>query len=88
LRAAPDVRVLATSREALEIEGECVWSVPPLSVPGDDDLTANTLAPSTHNEPLLRPRADAPRNPSPEPVVTVNVRGRNLGPGHSNRQRY
>jgi predicted ATPase/DNA-binding CsgD family transcriptional regulator len=33
LRAAPDVRVLATSREPLGVEGEQVWRVPPLEVP-------------------------------------------------------
>lgn len=30
LRSAPDVRVLATSREPLAIAGEVVWAVPPL----------------------------------------------------------
>ncbi|WP_020415698.1 LuxR C-terminal-related transcriptional regulator [Amycolatopsis sp. ATCC 39116] len=33
LRAAPHVRILATSREALHAPGEHVWAVPPLSVP-------------------------------------------------------
>ncbi|HEY2223190.1 MAG TPA: LuxR C-terminal-related transcriptional regulator [Actinomycetospora sp.] len=33
LRAAPEVRVLATSREPLGVEGERVWRVPPLEVP-------------------------------------------------------
>ncbi|MGK5672885.1 BTAD domain-containing putative transcriptional regulator [Micromonospora sp. URMC 106] len=36
LRAAPDVRVLATSRESLAIPGEQLWSVAPLDVPGPD----------------------------------------------------
>ncbi len=35
LRAAPEVRVLATSREPLGVEGEQVWRVPPLEVPPD-----------------------------------------------------
>jgi predicted ATPase/DNA-binding SARP family transcriptional activator len=35
LRAAPGLRVLATSREVLGVPGELVWPVPPLSVPGD-----------------------------------------------------
>ncbi|WP_043624534.1 BTAD domain-containing putative transcriptional regulator [Nonomuraea candida] len=30
LRAAPELRVLATSQESLRIEGEALWSVPPL----------------------------------------------------------
>ena len=33
LRAAPGLRVLATSQEALGLEGEHVWSAPPLAVP-------------------------------------------------------
>ena len=32
LRACPDLRVLATSREALGVEGEVAWQVPPLQV--------------------------------------------------------
>lgn len=36
LRAAPDVRILATSREPLGIAGEAVWRVPSLSLPADD----------------------------------------------------
>jgi predicted ATPase/DNA-binding CsgD family transcriptional regulator len=42
LRAAPGVRVLATSRRALEIDGEYLLTVPPLSVPGSD-LEAGAL---------------------------------------------
>ena len=33
LRSCPDLRILATSREALGITGETVWLVPPLAVP-------------------------------------------------------
>ncbi len=33
LRACPDLRILATSREALGIAGETVWPVPSLSLP-------------------------------------------------------
>ncbi|WP_433511838.1 BTAD domain-containing putative transcriptional regulator [Nonomuraea sp. CA-143628] len=33
LRAAPGLRVLATSREPLAVAGEVLWSVPPLDVP-------------------------------------------------------
>ncbi|MEU6040918.1 BTAD domain-containing putative transcriptional regulator [Actinomadura sp. NPDC047616] len=36
LRAAPGLRILATSREPLAVAGEVVWSVPPLNVPGRD----------------------------------------------------
>ncbi|NEW57048.1 AfsR/SARP family transcriptional regulator [Nocardia cyriacigeorgica] len=34
VRRAPSVRVLATSREPLDIEGERLWQVPPLDLPG------------------------------------------------------
>jgi predicted ATPase len=36
LRSCPGVRILATSREPLGIEGEFVYRVPPLSVPPED----------------------------------------------------
>ena len=36
LRAAPRLRILATSREALGVPGETVWRVPSLSVPDPD----------------------------------------------------
>jgi predicted ATPase len=37
LRAGPEVRVLATSREVLGVAGEAVWPVPPLAVPDAPD---------------------------------------------------
>ncbi|HTZ79092.1 MAG TPA: winged helix-turn-helix domain-containing protein [Stellaceae bacterium] len=36
LRAAPAVRVLATSREPLGAEGECIYNLPPLAMPPED----------------------------------------------------
>jgi predicted ATPase len=38
LRVCPDLRVLSTSREALNIEGEVVWRVPSLSSPDYQQL--------------------------------------------------
>jgi len=35
LRHAPSLRILATSREALNVPGEVVWRVPPLALPPD-----------------------------------------------------
>src|SRR5579871_5539819 len=40
LRAAPRVRILATSREPLRIAGEHIYRVPPLSVPSGESPTA------------------------------------------------
>jgi predicted ATPase/DNA-binding SARP family transcriptional activator len=40
LRECPDVRVLATSREALGIAGERAWLIPVLSLPADAGLVA------------------------------------------------
>ncbi|MFD1540562.1 BTAD domain-containing putative transcriptional regulator [Nonomuraea guangzhouensis] len=37
LRAAPGLRVLATSREPLAVAGEVLWSVPPLDVPASTE---------------------------------------------------
>jgi predicted ATPase/DNA-binding SARP family transcriptional activator len=45
LRAAPLVRVLATSREPLGVEGEVTWRVPSLGLPpGDADLLPDEAA--------------------------------------------
>jgi predicted ATPase/DNA-binding SARP family transcriptional activator len=40
LRACPGLRILATSREPLAVDGEVLWSVPPLGVPSTADLAA------------------------------------------------
>ncbi len=40
LRACPNLRILATSREALGIAGETSWRVPPLSLPDPQRLPA------------------------------------------------
>jgi non-specific serine/threonine protein kinase len=39
LGACPDLRVLATSREALGVSGEVTWRVPSLSLPEHENLT-------------------------------------------------
>jgi predicted ATPase/DNA-binding SARP family transcriptional activator len=36
LRGCPELRILATSREALGVKGERAWLVPPLSLPAED----------------------------------------------------
>lgn len=42
LRAAPGLRVLATSREPLSLPGEVVWTVPPLELPAPECTTDPT----------------------------------------------
>jgi predicted ATPase/DNA-binding SARP family transcriptional activator/tetratricopeptide (TPR) repeat protein len=43
LTHAPQVRVLATSREPLAIDGELVWSLPTLGVPAPDDVEVDAV---------------------------------------------
>ncbi len=37
VRACPRCTILSTSREVLRVDGECVYRVPPLEVPGEDE---------------------------------------------------
>lgn len=48
LRSCPDVRVLATSREPLAIEGETVWPLGPLLLPdaGESDPSVSVQSPA------------------------------------------
>lgn len=55
LRCCPDVRILATSRQPLRDTGECVWRVPPLSMPvrpTPTETRGNTLAPLPRRDAL------------------------------------
>lgn len=47
LHASPNMRIVATSREALSIRGETIYGVPSLSVPAAAEVTAESL---THFE--------------------------------------
>jgi predicted ATPase/class 3 adenylate cyclase len=58
----PGVRILATSREPLRIEGEVTYRVPPLSLPPDDATRASELQGSAAVELLLqRAKAHNPK---------------------------
>ncbi len=43
MRSCPGVHVLATSREPLGLSGERIYRVPPLTLPGDDPLVAESV---------------------------------------------
>ncbi|HSQ27305.1 MAG TPA: AAA family ATPase [Anaerolineales bacterium] len=49
LASCPEIRLLATSREVLQIPGEVVWLVPPLSLPEPKPW----ISPDTEREALL-----------------------------------
>jgi predicted ATPase/DNA-binding winged helix-turn-helix (wHTH) protein len=51
VRLCPNVTILATSREAFQIPGECVYRVPPLQVPSMDQVTPQQIM--THSAPEL-----------------------------------
>ena len=53
LRACPDLRVLATSREALGLTGEIAWRVPSLPVPDPQQLAATRRAPAEPGRPAV-----------------------------------
>jgi predicted ATPase/DNA-binding CsgD family transcriptional regulator len=61
LRACPNVRVLATSREPLDIRGEVTLSVPPLSLPALDRLWSTEDLAASEAIRLFEDRAAASR---------------------------
>ncbi|HZS86553.1 MAG TPA: tetratricopeptide repeat protein [Chloroflexota bacterium] len=62
LRAAPELRILATSREALGVAGERRYRVPPLSVPDPEHLPSPELAGSYEAVRLFVARAQERRD--------------------------
>ncbi|MBI5087603.1 MAG: winged helix-turn-helix domain-containing protein, partial [Actinobacteria bacterium] len=52
LAAAPGLRVLATSREALRVPGEVVWAVPPLELPDAMQLFVDRAQATVSNAPV------------------------------------
>lgn len=71
LDTAPELRVLATSREPLGIAGERVYLVPPLSVPPVDQL--HDVATVDHSD-AVRLLVDRARNVVPDFAVDENNR--------------
>lgn len=59
LRTAPDVRILATSRQALRISGEHIYAVPPLPTPAADEHIAPGTAVRYPSVALFAERAAA-----------------------------
>jgi predicted ATPase/DNA-binding NarL/FixJ family response regulator len=59
LRHCPNLRVLATSREALGVSGEIIFSVPPLSLPDTRHLPAVESLPHYEAARLFVDRAEA-----------------------------
>jgi non-specific serine/threonine protein kinase len=66
LRVAPDLRVLATSREGLGIRGETVWRVPSLSAPAPSVIALDAL------RQYEAVRLFAERAAAVEPAFTLN----------------
>lgn len=46
LHSCPHLQIMATSREKLNLDGECVWPVSPLSLPDGKDLSVTALSQS------------------------------------------
>jgi predicted ATPase/DNA-binding SARP family transcriptional activator len=44
LAGCPKLRILATSREPLQLPGEQIWPVPPLPIPTEDELSVEVAA--------------------------------------------
>jgi non-specific serine/threonine protein kinase len=62
LSSSPDLKILATSREALKINGEVLWTVPSLSLPEKEDQA--NLEKLEHSE-AIRLFLDRARNSKP-----------------------
>jgi predicted ATPase len=54
VRLCPRVRILATSREVLQIEGEYVYRVPPLDVPAAEEQEVNRIRAQSSVELFIR----------------------------------
>jgi predicted ATPase/DNA-binding winged helix-turn-helix (wHTH) protein len=71
LRAGPELRILATSREPLRAEGEWIYSVPPLPVPTTDSERQDLFEYGAIRLFLERRRAADPRSVPNPPLVEL-----------------
>lgn len=60
LRAAPQMRVLATGREPIGLSGEVMWSVPPLELPSPSETDPGALLASSAVRLFLERASSAP----------------------------
>jgi predicted ATPase len=72
LRANPAARVIATSREPLRAEGECLYRVPPLAVPAEGSREEDPLRYGAVRLFVARARAAAPQF-SPDGCVAAAI---------------
>ena len=70
LTACDGLRVLATSREPLGVDGEVVWRVPPLSVPNGDTVSISDAGPIEYG--AVRLFVDRARLVQPVFALTVD----------------
>ncbi len=68
LKHCPDLWILATSREVLDLPGETVWSILPLAVPGSEPLPTPTVLQQNESVSLFLDRA---LSSCPEFVLTT-----------------
>ena len=81
LRSAPNLQILATSRQAFGLEGECVWKVQPLSLPDSEQSASYKELAGSEAVRLFVDRARLRRNDfvlSPEEVPLVAALCRQL----------
>lgn len=73
LRTCPELRILATSREALTIAGETTWQVPPLSLPDPQGLPdgGEALVAALGQHEAVRLLVDRARSAVPAFAMTV-----------------
>ncbi len=80
LRAGPAIHLMATSREALDVEGEHIFQVPPLAIPAQNDhATDHILQHSAVQLFISRAQAAAPDfAPDAAAVATIGAICRHL----------